>query len=289
MPAPMPEASHPASLWLQPMLFIYGSCMLLFLLDNHLLPRIFVGYGAIESEYRPLEQATRFGYLLLVAVAFIHLKQFPDHGRETRTTQVVLGLGVLMVFLENNWDLWLREPLLGRVLLSVLLTGSLLYLFIRFQPRDWRAAALVVTVVLLLAVGQLMDSLHDTQKRHDPLVLPISTGDLSFLDGLYWIEEIAELLTAMVLLHAFARWLAASSGPVLALEFWKTGQGYRLAAGLLLLAAGNGFTVYDHGHFAPWKFFITGLVLMSTGAWMVNQAGKSDEYVSMKAAFLTEK
>ena len=54
-------------------------------------------------------------------------------------------------------------------------------------------------------------------------------------------------------------------------------------------AAGNGFTVYDHGHFAPWKFFITGLVLMSTGAWMVNQAGKSDEYVSMKAAFLTEK
>ena len=270
-------------------LVLYIFWCVVFIVDYFVLKPHSETYNGIESEYRPVEQATRFGYLLLVAVAFIHLKQFPDHGRETRTTQVVLGLGVLMVFLENNWDLWLREPLLGRVLLSALLTASLLYLFIRFRPRDWRAAALVVTVVLLLAVGQLVDLLHDTQKRHDPLVLPTSTGDLSFLDGLDWIEEIAELLTALALLHAFARWLAASSGPVLALEFWKTGQGYRLAAGLLLLATGNGFTAYDHGHFPPWNFFVTGLVLMSTGAWMVNQAGKSEEYVSMKAAFLTEK
>ena len=101
--------------------FIYGSCMLLFLLDIHLLPQFFVGYGAIESEYRLLEQATRLAYLLVVMMAWLDLRLGDSNG-ENRSRNVgglLLSLGLVMVLLENNWDLTLRETLVGRLVFAV--------------------------------------------------------------------------------------------------------------------------------------------------------------------------
>ena len=126
--------------------FIYGSCMLLFLLDIHLLPRIFVGFGAIEPEYRPLEQATRLAYLLVAMLAWLDLRLGDSNG-ENRSRSVgwlLLSLGLVMVLLENNWDLTLRETLLGRLVFAVLLGAVLVWLSWLTLYWGWRMPTLSI-------------------------------------------------------------------------------------------------------------------------------------------------
>ncbi len=263
MPATMPEASHPASLWLPPMPFIYGSCMLLFLLDIHLLPQIFVGYGAIESEYRPLEQATRLAYLLVAMVAWLDLRLGDSNG-ENRSRSVgwlLLSLGLVMVLLENNWDLTLRETLLGRLVFAALLGAVLVWLSWLTLYWGWRMPTLYCLMVVLLALGQAADTFHDGlggRLLENPAVHAVGT-----FPGF---EETSELLVAWVFFHAAWLWHCRQSATI---RFWRTTVGARLVVGLLLLGVGNGFLAFTRegrgGHFISNEMAILGFLLLVMG------------------------
>ncbi len=45
-------------------LLLYGGSLALIALDLRPLPRLIDGYGGLELEYRPVEQATRLAYLV---------------------------------------------------------------------------------------------------------------------------------------------------------------------------------------------------------------------------------
>ena len=267
MPATMPEARHPASLWLPPMPFIYGSCMFLFLLDIHLLPRVFIGYGAIEPEYRPLEQATRLAYLLVAMVAWLDLRLGDSNG-ENRSRNVgwlLLSLGLVMVLLENNWDLTLRETLLGRLVFATLLGAVLVWLSWLTLYWGWRMPTLFCLMVALLALGQGADTYHDGQGGRlleNPAVRAVGTSP-----GL---EESSELLAAWVFFHAAWLWHCRQSATI---RFWRTAVGARLVGGLLLLGVGNGFLAFTReghgGHFISNEMAILGFLLMVMGVWVV--------------------
>ena len=62
-----PAQKKKVSFFLPPILSIYFICSL-FVLDSYLLGDIFPEYDRIEPEYRPVEQATRLGYLFVAAI-----------------------------------------------------------------------------------------------------------------------------------------------------------------------------------------------------------------------------
>ena len=268
--------------------YFYIMCILLYILEYFVAVSLSDHYfdfhwRGIDSEYRPMEMITRLAYLMLIGVAYLHLQQFPEHRRETKIAQVGVVLGIFMVLLENNWDLWLREPLIGRIIFGLLLGLVLLYLFLRFLPHDRYAASLVAGVVVLLAFSQIIDTMGDSHKEHDPLELPYELDDIPVLDTLddvRGLEGLLELLLAFMLLHAFVRWIYSSPDPHLALSFWDTQQGRNAAIGILLFGIGNGFISWDHGHFAL-KFFLPGALMMLAGMWYIRRVLESDELVDM--------
>lgn len=250
-----------------PMSFIYGSCILLFLLDIHLLPQFFVGYDAIEPEYRPLEQATRLAYLLVMVMAGLDLRLGDSNG-ENRSRNVgwlLLSLGLVMVLLENNWDLTLRETLVGRLVFAVLLGSVLVWLAWLTKYWGWRMPTLYCLMIGLLALGQVADTFHDDQggKLLENTAVR-ATGTLSGL------EEFSELLAAWVFFHAAWLWHCRQPSIIL---FWRTVTGARLAGGLMLFGVGNGFLAFSReghgGHFVSNEMAVLGILLMVMGAWVV--------------------
>ena len=103
----MPQTTERTPLLLSPMLLIYVLCFFFFILDTYLLQGLFSEYKAIEPEYRPVEQATRLAYLLVAAIAWRDLQKNKQNmeANTLQTGRTLLFFSLVLVILENNWDL----------------------------------------------------------------------------------------------------------------------------------------------------------------------------------------
>ena len=110
---------------------IYVITMVFYIFFYYLLKGDFFNLNSVESEYRPIEIATRLAVLLIFLLAVIHLFQIRKGHRDFRLVGLMVVVGLMLVFLENNWDATLREPLVGRFFLAGFLGGSLLYFLYR--------------------------------------------------------------------------------------------------------------------------------------------------------------
>ena len=251
--------------FLSPILIIYSICIVLFLLDTYLLPDIFSGYGSIEPEYRPVEQATRLAYLLVVTIAWIEIQNNKGEieGNSLQIGKVLFSFGLIMIFLENNWDLTLRESMFGRFAFAVLLGSALLWLSWFIFDSDWRASILFCTMLGILALSQIADTFHDNKGGDllDNEVAETIGTTLGF-------EESSELVASWVLFHAVWLWHNRNSA---AIEFWRSPQAFRLVMGLLFLGIGTGFQAYKEFHFISNEISFLGIILMGTGTWLIIQ------------------
>jgi len=257
--------SEKVPLFLSPILAIYSACIVLFLLDTYFLPDIFSGYGSIEPEYRPVEQATRLAYLLVAMIAWIEIQNNKEEteGNFLQISKVLFSFSLIMIFLENNWDLTLRESMFGRFVFAALLGSVLLWLSWFIFDSDWRVSILFCTMLGILALSQIADTFHDNKGGDllDNEVAETIGTTLGF-------EESSELLASWVLFHAVWLWHNRNSK---AIEFWRTNQAFRLVMGLLFLGIGTGFQAYKEFHFISNEISFLGIILMIVGALLVKQ------------------
>ena len=149
------------------MLLIYSLCFFLFLLDTYLLQEIFSEYDDIEPEYRPVEQATRLAYLLVAAIAWRDIQKNKQNMERNslQTGKTLLFFSLILVILENNWDLTLRESMAGRVIFALTLGSVLVWLSWLAFNSDWPAPSayplLYILVLGILGLGQTVDAFHD--------------------------------------------------------------------------------------------------------------------------------
>ena len=131
------------SFFLPPILSIYFICLFLFVLDSYLLGDIFPEYDRIEPEYRPVEQATRLGYLFVAAIAWKDLQANVKNktNDELQTGKILFFFGMVLVILENNWDLTLRESMIGRFIFAATLGSVLIRLSWLALHSDWAVAS----------------------------------------------------------------------------------------------------------------------------------------------------
>ncbi len=253
-------------------LLLYGGSLALILLDLRLLPRLIDGYGGVELEYRPVEQATRLAYLLAALAGALALRGLATAtrraARAARVARLLLIFGLLMVLLENNWDLTLRESLVGRLVFAGVLGVALLAL--AWSMWGWgRAPPLLCGAALaLLALGQVADTIHD---HHTGGLLGHAL--VQRFAGLPGIEEGTELLAAVAMADAAWRWYGAVAD---AGRLRRAPAATRLIAGLAAFGIGNGFLAYKmHGR---WGYFVSnevaavGLLLIAVGAWVAWRA-----------------
>ena len=106
----MSQPTGSVSLWLSPILLIYFLCFFFFILDTYLLEGLFSEYNGIEPEYRPVEQATRLAYLLVAVIAWRDLQKNKQNieTNALQKGQTLFFFSLILVILENNWDLTLR-------------------------------------------------------------------------------------------------------------------------------------------------------------------------------------
>ncbi len=251
-----------APFFLSPILIIYSTCIILFLLDTYVFPDIFSGYSRIEPEYRPVEQATRLAYLLVVAIAWIEIQNNKEEieGNYLQISKILFVFSLIMIFLENNWDLTLRESMVGRFVFAIFLGSALVWLSWLTFDADWRVSILFCTMLAFLALSQIADTFHDN-KGGDLLdneaVVVVGTS-LGF-------EETSELLASWMLFHAVWLWHNRNTT---AIEFWRTPEAFRLIMGLLFFGIGNGFQAYKEFHFVSNEISFLGIILMCIGIWL---------------------
>ena len=138
-----------------------------FVLDSYLLGDIFPEYDRIEPEYRPVEQATRLGYLFVAAIAWKDLQANVKNktNDELQTGKILFFFGMILVILENNWDLTLRESMIGRFIFAATLGSVLIRLSWLAFHSDWVVPSiqplLYISVLGILGLGQTVDAFHD--------------------------------------------------------------------------------------------------------------------------------
>ena len=265
----MTESIERTQLLLSPMLLIYSLCFFLFLLDTYLFQEIFSEYGSIEPEYRPVEQATRLAYLFVAVIAWRDIQENKQsiEGNALQTGKILLFFSLILVVLENNWDLTLRESMVGRFVFAATLGSVLLWLSWLAFNSDWAAPSayplLYILVLGILGLGQVADTFHDGKVDNE------AAEKIGTTVGL---EETTELFAAWILFHA--AWIWHNRDPE-AVEFWRNSDGLKLLAGLSLFGIGNGFLAFTRegtgGNFVSNELAALGGLLIIVGSWMVQQ------------------
>ena len=151
----MSQTTERTPLLLSPMLLIYFLCFFFFILDTYLLQGLFSEYKTIEPEYRPVEQATRLAYLLVAAIAWRDLQKNKQNmeANALQTGQTLLFFSLVLVILENNWDLTLRESILGRIIFALTLGSVLVWLSWLAFNSDWPAPSGYPLLYILVSVS----------------------------------------------------------------------------------------------------------------------------------------
>ena len=262
----MSQTTERTPLLLSPMLLIYFLCFFLFILDTYLLQGFFSDYNAIEPEYRLVEQATRLAYLLVAAVAWRDLQKNKQNmeANTLQTGRTLLFFSLVLVILENNWDLTLRESILGRIIFASTLGSVLVWLSWLAFNSDWPAPSgyplLYILVLGILGLGQTVDAFHDGIVSNEA-VQEIGTN--------ITLEETTELFAAWVLFHA--AWIWHNRDPK-AINFWQNSEGLKLVGGLSLLGVGNGFLAFTRegtgGHFVSNQVAILGALFIILGIYL---------------------
>ena len=255
------------------MLAVYFTCFFIFLLDTYLLPDVFSEYSSIEPEYRPVEQATRLAYLLVAAIAW---RDFQNNKKTTEENTLQIGktlffFSLVMIILENNWDLTLRESMSGRFIFASGLGFVLVWLswltFNSVQKTPLAHSLLYILVLALLGLGQIADTFHD--KKGEELLENKTVEKIGTSAGL---EETTELFAAWILFHAAWVW---HNRDTKAVEFWTSSEGLKHVAGLSLFGIGNGFLAFTRegtsGHFISNELAAIGLFLIVLGGWLAKQ------------------
>jgi len=266
------SAKENVSVFLPPMLSIYFICLFLFVLDSYLLGDIFPEYDRIEPEYRPVEQATRLGYLFVAVVAWKDLQVNAKNktNNELQTGKTLFFFGLILVILENNWDLTLRESMIGRFIFAATLGSVLLRLSWLAFHSDWAVPSiqplLYISVLGILGLGQIVDAFHDGI---------VSNEAANDLGTNIILEETTELFAAWVLFHA--AWLWHNRNPKMA-AFWRQPEGLKLLAGLFFLGIGNGFLAFTRedsgGHFVSNQIAALGFFLIICGIYLISKQVK---------------
>ena len=265
----MSQPTGRASLWLSPILLIYFLCFFFFILDTYLLEVFFSEYNDIEPEYRPVEQATRLAYLLVAVIAWRDLQK-NKQSIETNTLQTgktLLFFSLILVILENNWDLTLRESIVGRIIFALTLGSILVWLSWLAFNSDWPAPSgfplLYILVLGILGLGQTVDAFHDGIVSNEA-AQEIGTN--------ITLEETTELFAAWVLFHA--TWIWHNRDPEVII-FWQNSDGLKLLGGLLLLGVGNGFLAFTRegtgGHFVSSQVAMLGVLFIILGIYLTNK------------------
>ena len=265
----MSEPIERTPLLLSPMLLIYSLCFFLFLLDTYLLQGFFLEYEDIEPEYRPVEQATRLAYLFVAVIAWRDLQENKQdtESNALQTGKTLLFFSLILVILENNWDLTLRESMAGRVIFALTLGSVLVWLSWLAFNSDWPAPSayplLYILVLGILGLGQTVDAFHDGIVSNEA-AQEIGTN--------ITLEETTELFAAWVLFHA--AWIWHNRDPE-AINFWQNPDGWKLLGGLSLLGIGNGFLAFTRegtgGHFVSNEIAALGILLMILGIYLIKK------------------
>ena len=263
----MSQTTERAPLLLSPMLLIYVLCFFFFILDTYLLQGLFSEYKSIEPEYRPVEQATRLAYLLVAAIAWRDIQKNKQkmEANVFQTGQTLLLFSLVLVILENNWDLTLRESILGRIIFASTLGSVLVWLSWLAFNSDWPAPSgyplLYILVLGILGLGQTVDAFHDGIVSNEA-AREIGTN--------ITLEETTELFAAWVLFHA--AWIWHNRDPK-AIDFWQNSDGLKLVGGLSLLGVGNGFLAFTRegtgGHFVSNQVAILGALFIILGIYLI--------------------
>ena len=269
----MSQPTERTPLLLSPMLLIYFLCFFFFILDTYLLQGLFSEYKDIEPEYRPVEQATRLGYFLVAAIAWRDLQKNKQNmeANALQTGQTLLFFSLVLVILENNWDLTLRESILGRIIFALTLGSVLVWLSWLAFNSDWPVPSgyplLYILVLGILGLGQTVDAFHDGIVSNEA-AQEIGTN--------ITLEETTELFAAWVLFHAAWIWHNRDSE---AIVFWQNPDGLKLLGGLSLLGVGNGFLAFTRegtgGHFVSNQVAALGLFLIICGIYVINKQIKT--------------
>ena len=272
----MSSAKENVSVFLPPILSIYFICLFLFALDSYLLGDIFPEYDRIEPEYRPVEQATRLGYLFVAAIAWKDLQANVKNktNDELQTGKTLFFFGMILVILENNWDLTLRESMIGRFIFAATLGSVLVRLSWLAFHSDWAVPSiqplLYISVLGILGLGQTVDAFHDGI---------VSNEAANDLGTNIILEETTELFAAWVLFHA--AWLWHNRNPKMA-AFWRQSEGLKLLAGLFFLGIGNGFLAFTRedsgGHFVSNQIAALGFFLIICGIYLIIKQVKNIRY-----------
>lgn len=255
------------SLWLSPILLIYFLCFFFFILDTYLLEGLFSEYNDIEPEYRPVEQATRLAYLLVAVIAWRDLQKNKQNieTNALQTGQTLFFFSLILVILENNWDLTLRESIVGRIIFASTLGLVLVWLSWLAFNSDWPAPSgyplLYILVLGILGLGQTVDAFHDGIVSNE-VAQEIGTN--------ITLEETTELFAAWVLFHA--AWIWHNRDPE-TINFWQNSNGLKLVGGLSLLGVGNGFLAFTRegtgGHFVSNQVAILGALFIILGIYLI--------------------
>ena len=268
----MSSAKENVSVFLPPILSIYFICLFLFVLDSYLIGDIFPEYDRIEPEYRPVEQATRLGYLFVAAIAWRDLQVDVKNktNNELQTGKTLFFFGMILVILENNWDLTLRESMIGRFIFAATLGSVLLRLsWLAFYSNSAVSSMqplLYISVLGILGLGQTVDAFHDGI---------VSNEAANDFGTNIILEETTELFAAWVLFHA--AWLWHNRNPKMA-AFWRQSEGLKLLAGLFFLGIGNGFLAFTRedsgGHFVSNQIAALGFFLIICGIYLISKQVK---------------
>ena len=251
------------------MLLIYSLCFFLFLLDTYLIQEVFSEYKDIEPEYRPVEQATRLAYLLVAAIAWRDIQKNKQNMERNslQTGKTLLFFSLILVILENNWDLTLRESMAGRVIFALTLGSVLVWLSWLAFNSDWPAPSgyplLYILVLGILGLGQTVDAFHDGI---------VSNETAQEIGTNITLEETTELFAAWVLFHA--AWIWHNRDPKV-INFWQNSDGLNLVGGLSLLGVGNGFLAFTRegtgGHFVSNQVAILGAIFIILGIYLTHK------------------
>ena len=174
---------------------------------------------------------------------------------------------LILVILENNWDLTLRESIAGRVIFALTLGSVLVWLSWLAFNSDWPAPfaypLLYILVLGILGLGQTVDAFHDGIVSNEA-AQDIGTN--------ITLEETTELFAAWIFFHA--AWIWHNRDPE-AIIFWQKPDGWKLLGGLSLLGIGNGFLAFTRegtgGHFVSNHIAALGVLLIILGIYLINK------------------
>jgi len=212
----------------------------------------------IEGEYMPPEIATRICYILIVALCVpMYMDARGPKGivlspsawaGDPMPRFVPCGVfvsAVMMLFMENNWDLWIRETFIGTLIFAVPFLLLFLPLLWRSVVRHRIAGIGLISGLLVLAMGQISD-------------LSEGTSVIS--------EELIELFSAVLVLHAVAIVAMVEGGRATA---GLHRERYRVLASAVILSTGNAMLLFDHGDMPPIWQLAAGAAVSILGLYLL--------------------